>query len=193
MKRPNQLFTSLCGLFACLLLACEDSAQANPAIEAAEKEMSGPEKAKRMSMSEMMKIGREIEAHKKKVGYKEPAEVAALSEEIRISFEKVQELKQNHPDIIAIKAEGAEAQQKLIEAIQNKDEAAKNKWAPIAGSFASKEMAVIASIPEIRELEEKSRAAEQKMHQLEYEALAATPGGKEIADKYRAMLKASTR
>ena len=183
----------LVSIFTLGVIACDESAKATPIVEAAEKEMGGPEKTKHMSMSEMIKIGREIKAHKKKVGYEEPAEVAALSEEIRINFEKVQELKQNHPDIVAIKAEGAEAQQKLIEAIQNKDEAAKNKWAPIAGGFASKEMAVVASIPEIQELEGKSRLAEQEMQQLEYEALAATPGGKEIADKYRAMLKASTR
>jgi len=133
----------------------------------------------------MMKILREVDNYKKKIGYEDPAEVRALEQELSNESSQLNQLKRNHPTLKRIEQESAEARSKLMQAVADNDEAGKEKWGEIVAGHSSNRLKALAEIPEIVALEKSFAEKEAKQEALEYNELAKTPEGKKLADKLK--------
>jgi len=143
------------------------------------------EKKKKYKASDMMKILREVDNYKKKIGYEDPAEVRALEQELSNESSQLNQLKRNHPTLKRIEQESAEARSKLMQAVADNDEAGKEKWGEIVAGHSSNRLKALAEIPEIVALEKSFAEKEAKQEALEYDELAKTPEGKKLADKLK--------
>ncbi len=146
--------------------------------------------SKRPKLSEVMKVSREMSDYKEKIGYEDSPEIKALMQEQTDAVFKAMDIRQNHPTLKKIAEESAEAQTKLMEAVQNKDDAAQQKWGPIAGQNSMRRLEAAKEIPELAELDEKAEALGVKIEQMQYELISAEPEGKKIADEVRRITKA---
>lgn len=144
---------------------------------------------KRYKVKDVMAISREVSDYKKEIGYEMPAEARRLNEKLSEDVSRMADLRNNHPVLKRIDEEGAEAQAKLMQAVADKDEAAKEKWGPIAGKISLKKMEAVKSIPEIVELEKKIEADAAEIARLENEELSKTPKGKELVERSKIILE----
>ena len=191
LVNPHMKYTKIISVTILPLLfltSCksDDGTQTNDASSASKSE------GKKVKLSDVIDASKALDVYKEEIGYKDSPEINALDQELTTAVFKLMDLRKDHPTLKKIAAEGDEAQAKLIEAVQNKDEAAKKKWGPLAAEGSLKRREAMKNIPELVALEKKTEELEAKIEQLRYDAIAKEPEGKKLANEVRRVTKAYT-
>ena len=188
MKNKGMKFVTVASFASLVLLtSCdkEKNATSTETVGADSSKEASSSRKKVPGIKEIMQLGKDLQAYKEKVNYQEPAEVETLGAEIYKDLMQINKLKEEHPTIKKIDEEGAEANEKLMQAVRDKDEEAKQKWGRIVGNQMMKKREAATQIPEIVALQTEMAAKTEKMHQIEYEALSKDAEGKKLAARLK--------
>lgn len=188
MKRRLYLFPAFAValLSVSLFSSCEEGGDYSEGSAASSKK---EQVVKEYSRSDLENISKKVEAYKEEIGFENTAEYDLLAKKSFVDYEKMLDLKKNHPVIKEIEEDGWDAKNNLMQATATDDEEGKEKWGEIVGAQGTDRINALKEIPEIIELQKEMDADEKKMQKLEYEQLSKTPKGKQLAERHRAILE----
>lgn len=165
--------------------ACDGEATAAAAGATSSKLSKEERKAVRKEIRVLSKKLRKVMRADKT--FKLSAECQKLGDEVGESYSKLRDARSNHPKLKEISQQSAAAEKKLQDAIIDKDEAARQKWAPIVAGYFQKKQEAMNSIPELKAMDQRHQELDQRFNAMQIKEQNRIPGVKELRDQINAL------